>query len=210
MAPRAHRPRPLLLVCCAVLLPLLGACGDDRTPTTTAEQAAASDHDHDDASAHDDDASLETDDPDSHDHLPATDPCSLVTKAQATTALGPVAGLSEDDPIALGVVSDQRVCAVSLERDPNVGANIGLTDHDAAGKFDRMGQRLGGFGTAVDGVGDRATWFENFRLLLTLRGDTLVTIQVRETDGNAKDLQDRAVGLARLALAGLPTGTGEK
>lgn len=162
-------------------------CDPPDAPTV---DAAAANHDHD-----------------THDHgtadlLPAIDPCSLVSGAEASTVIGDVALLAEDDPIAVGVVPDQRTCALTLAADPTRGVNIGFTDHDGKAKFADMEKKFPGFAAGVDGLADRAAWFERFRLLLVLDGDWLVSIQLRQPEADP-DGRDRAVTLGAMAVAEL-------
>lgn len=133
------------------------------------------------------------------------DPCRLVTQAEASAVLGPVSLLSEDHPTAIGVVSGQRVCALALERDSGMGANIGLTDSAAAGKFDGMQAKLGALGVEIPEMGDRAIWFETFRLLLVLDDDDLLSVQLKEPTMDFAAQKDQAIRLGRIAVGRLRT-----
>lgn len=175
------------LLAVGIALVIGAGCDPPDAPTV---DALAADHDHD------------THDHDTADLLPAIDPCSLVSGTEASTVIGDVALLAEDDPIAVGVVPDQRTCALTLAADPTRGVNIGFTDHDGKAKFADMEKKFPGFAAGVDGLADRAAWFERFRLLLVLDGDWLVSIQLRQPEADP-DGRDRAVTLGAMAVAEL-------
>jgi len=137
-------------------------------------------------------------------HKPKLDPCTLVTRAEAEVVLGPV-GLPREgtDPI-LGTTEDQRVCVFSLERDPKVGANVGVADFEASTKFDSFHGLFSDRVEEISGLGEHAAWLAEFRVLLVLDHPELVSVQMTEVQEQDKALlRKKAIELATVALARL-------
>lgn len=140
------------------------------------------------------------------DRRPTTDPCTLVPQDEATAVLGPIGSATEDSPVAIGVVSNQRVCAINLASDPKLGVNVGLSDFDAARKFDNMRKRVGAGSVTVPDLGQQAQWYENFRMVLVLQGRDIISVQVRDIHQDPSIDKDRAVAMARIAVSHIGSG----
>ncbi len=132
----------------------------------------------------------------SHSHTPHLDPCTLVTEAQAERIVGPVLEPREG---GLGVVSDQVVCQMNLERDARWSANIGFADFDAEAKYRGFATRFPGVSEEVEGLGDEAVWIDVFRLVLVRVDDELITVQHSDVVTDPAVVKDQAIHLARLA-----------
>lgn len=182
------------LVACLVAFALvLAGCdrgGSEKLSNPTTPTTA---HDHDD------------------DHeaaeKPKIDPCSLVTKSEAADVLGPVKNLTEDAPTAVGVSENQRVCAISLERDEKFGANVGVSSTNASGQIDEFERRLPGLGVEIPGLGDHAVWYEAFRMIVVQDGSEFLSIQLREVTSDVTKAKDQAVQLAKYAVPRLPSAS---
>lgn len=131
-----------------------------------------------------------------------TDPCSLVTVAEAEAILGPVEEPSEG---GAGVIFGQRACAFSLA-DGQPAANVAIMTRRTPDHFERftaeIEDKLGDELQPVAGLGDDARWFDRRRILLVLVGDEILTVQLMPPGGGPA-ARDRAVALAEAAVAQL-------
>lgn len=182
---RGRRLRPLLLL---LVLVVLGGGTYAATNVLAADDSAQDAHDH---STHDHAVD---------GHLPALNPCTFVTAAEVEAVVGAVTAPAEG---GVGVVSDQRVCTMNLERDTRFMVTVGFTDFEAAGKYRGFAGRFPGVAEQLADLGDDAVYIETFRLALVRVGDELVTVQLSDVFAEPADVRDQAIRLARLAVDGL-------
>lgn len=139
----------------------------------------------------------------------AAAPCDLLTKAEIQLVMHAQVDDGVDpkslsvDPFALfpGVAS----CRFQTPRTPQQPAtlvDVGASLAYGAQLFEQYetgpwgGERL----TPVPGLGDKAFWSEESKLLAALRADQLVAVHVFVGDPNVTDERERATRLAEFAL----------
>lgn len=144
-------------------------------------------------------------DHDTHDHTPTLDPCTLVTKAEAEAVLGPVLNPRVG---GLGVVEDQQLCTLPLERDPRFSASVGFLQFDGASKYRGLALGFGATPEPLAGLGDEAVWLEPVRLVVVRLGDQLLTVQMSDVFEEVAASKEKAAKVARIAVGRVPGAKG--
>ena len=128
--------------------------------------------------------------------LPERDPCSVVTAEEAALVLGELAAVGER---GVGVVSGQRVCTYSLASNPHLGAALAITDRDAEDKLELLEHAHSAGAGPVTGL-DGAIWIDQFKLLVVVKGDWLLSVQLLVPAEERPAARAKAVTLATAAL----------
>ena len=133
----------------------------------------------------------------SHSHAPDVDPCTLLPIQEVATVLGPVGEPFEG---GTGVVTDQVVCVVPLQREPRYGATVGYANFGVGPKYLGFARGFPGVTEAIEGVGDEAVWVKIFRVVVVRSGDKLVSVQMTDVFEDEAIAKDKATAVARIAL----------
>ena len=140
-----------------------------------------------------------------HDHSrhkqPEVNACRLITEGETENVIGPVTPPREG---GLGVVEDQRVCVMTLERDIRFGAHVGFADHDVATKYDGLAGRFENVAESLPDLGEEAVWLEIFRVVLVRVDDELLSVQLSDANEAPASLREKAIKLAAIAVERLP------